>query len=98
MDRFKGVDMTYEGINYQIKPLKSYSILKNIDKTTKLEYMVYKVNTYGMKDYKDYQLVHKILFVSPTNMMLEFDNKDYTSTFNEAVFSSPPTKIYNVTK
>jgi hypothetical protein len=98
MDRWKGVDMTWENVNYQIKPLKSYSILKNIDKTTKLEYMVYKVNTYGMMDYKDKELVHKILFVNESKMMLEFDNKNYTSTFNEAVFSSPPTKIYNVTK
>jgi hypothetical protein len=98
MDRWKGVDMTYEGINYQIKPLKSYSILKNIDKTTKLEYMVYEVNTYGMGDYKDKELVHKILFVNESKM-LEFDNVGYSSTFSNVVtFDSPPTKIYNVIK
>lgn len=85
MDRWKGVDMTYEGINYQIKPLKSYDEKTNT------------VITYGMRDYKDKELVHKILFVSSTKM-LEFDNKGYSSTFSNVVFDSPPTKIYNVTK
>ena len=85
MDRFKGVDMTYKGINYQIKPLKSYDEKTNT------------VSTYGMRDYKDKELVHKILFVNESKM-LEFDNVGYSSTFSNVVFDSPPTKIYNVTK
>ena len=85
MDRFKGVDMTYEGINYQIKPLKSYDEKTNT------------VSTYGMRDYKDKELVHKILFVNESKM-LEFDNVGYSSTFSNVDFDSPPTKIYNVRK
>lgn len=85
MDRFKGVDMTYEGINYQIKPLKFYDEKTNT------------VSTYGMRDYKDEELVHKILFVNESKM-LEFDNVGYSSTFSEVTFDSPPTKIYNVIK
>lgn len=85
MDRYKGVDMTYKGINYQIKPLKSYDEKTNT------------VSTYGMKDYKDKELVHKILFVNESKM-LEFDNMGYISTFSNVVFDSPPTKIYNVRK
>ena len=83
MDRFKGVDMTYEGINYQIKPLKSYDEKTNT------------VSTYGMRDYKDKELVHKILFVNESKM-LEFDNKNYSHSFNSAVFTKLPTKIYDV--
>lgn len=26
MDRYRGVDVTIDGINYQVKPLKSYTI------------------------------------------------------------------------
>jgi len=85
MDRIKGVDMTWENVNYQIKPLESYDEKTNT------------VTTYGMRDYKDKELVHKILFVSPTKM-LEFDNDGYISTSNNATFNSPPVKIYNVKK
>lgn len=86
MDRYSGVDMTYEGVNYQIKPLISYSGKKEGP---------YTINTYGMRDYKDKPLVDKILFVRE-DKMLEFDNKDYVSIINAAVFTSLPTKVTNV--
>lgn len=79
MDRENGVDMTYDGVNYQIKPLIFYDKEKNL------------VKTYGMKNYQNKGLVDKILFVNK-NEMLEFDNKDYIPAFSSCEFSSPPTK------
>ena len=86
MDRYEGVDMTSDGVNYQIKPLKSYSGKKEGP---------YFIKTYGMRNYKDKSLVDKILFVNP-NKILIFDNKDYTHTFGEAIFTKLPTKVINV--
>jgi hypothetical protein len=84
MDRYEGVDATIDGVNYQIKPLISYSGKKEGP---------YYIKTYGMRDYKEYELVHKILFVKKPNKMLEFDNKNYSNTFNTAIFTDPPTKV-----
>jgi len=86
MDRYEGVDVTIDGVNYQIKPLISYSGKKEGP---------YTIKTYGMRDYKGKSLVDKILFVNP-NKMLEFDNNNYVSTFDTAVFISLPTKVTNV--
>jgi len=86
MDRYEGVDATIDGVNYQIKPLISYSGKKEGP---------YYIKTYGMRDYKNKLLVDKILFVNP-NKMLEFDNKNYSNTFDTAVFTDLPTKVINV--
>jgi hypothetical protein len=86
MDRYEGVDATIDGINYQIKPLVSYAGKKEGP---------FFIKTYGMRDYKGKSLVDKILFVNP-NKMLEFDNKNYTHSFNSAVFTEHPTEITNV--
>jgi hypothetical protein len=86
MDRYEGVDATIDGVNYQIKPLISYSGKKEGP---------YYIKTYGMRDYKNKLLVDKILFVNP-NKMLEFDNKNYSNTFDTAVFTDLPTKVTNV--
>ena len=83
MDRENGVDMTYEGVNYQIKPLIFYDNQTNL------------VKTYGMKDYQTKKLVDKILFINK-NEMLEFDNKDYITTFGTCEFVSPPTKHVSI--
>jgi len=83
MDRYNGVDMTIDNVNYQIKPLISY------DEDTNT------VKTYGMRDYQDKKMVNKILFVNIAKM-LEFDNKKYSPSFNSVTFSSPPTKITDV--
>jgi hypothetical protein len=77
MDRVEGVDMTYKGKNYQIKPLISYDEKTNT------------VKTYGMRDYTDKKLVHSILFVRE-NELLEFENKNYTSNRSSATFNSKP--------
>lgn len=86
MDRYEGVDVTIDGINYQIKPLISYAGKKEGP---------YFIKTYGMRDYKNKSLVDKILFVNP-NKILIFDNNNYTHNFNTAVFTEFPTKIINV--
>lgn len=83
MDRYNGVDMTIDNVNYQIKPLISY------DEDTNT------VKTYGMRDYQNKKMVNKILFVNIAKM-LEFDNKKYSPSFNSVTFSSPPTKITDV--
>ena len=86
MDRYEGVDMTVDGVNYQIKPLKSYSGKKEGP---------YFIKTYGMGNYKGKPLVHKILFIN-RNKILIFDNKDYTHTFGMATFTKLPTKVINI--
>jgi len=66
MDRWYGVDVTVDGINYQIKPLNS--IKKENDE--------YIVDTYGMKDYKSKKKVDKISFVNFKKCII-IDNKNY---------------------
>jgi hypothetical protein len=80
MDRFGGIDVTIDGVNYQIKPLSSY---KEIDGK-------YIVSTYGMKDYTNKTKLHKIVFYNSKNCLI-FDNKNYTvpSKFN-AIFNQTP--------
>lgn len=86
MDRINGVDMTYNGVNYQIKPLISYSTSDD---------GVYTINTYGMKDYKSYPKVNRILFVNNTEKM-EFENgrdKKYITNYSSATFYYPPINV-----
>jgi hypothetical protein len=82
MDRYGGVDLTIDGVNYQVKPLISYDKKEN----------TYVIRTYGMRDYSKKELVDKILFVNP-NEILIFDNKNYTNDSNTATFYSSPEKI-----
>ncbi len=83
MDRWFGVDVTIDGINYQIKPLNGYK--KDKDRN------VYVVFTYNMKDYKLKKKIDKIAFVNKKEILI-FDNKNYnllgTTTL---VFSEEPT-------
>lgn len=68
MDRWYGVDVTIDGINYQVKPLSRYSVEK--DGT---EFVVY---TYGMKNYKNYKKIDRLVFANNQQILI-FDNKNY---------------------
>lgn len=65
MDRWGGIDVIIDGVSYQIKPLTSYSE----------ENGVFKINTYGMKDYTG-KKVDKIAFAKNDEILI-FDNKNY---------------------
>ena len=67
MDRWSGVDVTIDGVNYQIKPLKGFTVNDGL----------YSVSTYGMRDYTTKKSVDKIAFSSKSKTLI-FDNKDYT--------------------
>ena len=85
MDRWYGVDATINNINYQVKPLSRYSIEK--DGT---EFVAY---TYGMKDYKNYKKIDKIVFANDEQMLI-FDNKNYdVPSKSVAKFYEEPTII-----
>ena len=85
MDRWYGVDATINNINYQVKPLSRYSIEK--DGT---EFVAY---TYGMKDYKNYKKIDKIVFANDKQILI-FDNKDYdVPSKSVAKFYEEPTII-----
>ena len=80
MDRWAGVDVTINGVNYQIKPLKSYNTEEGITI----------VDTYGMRDYSKKPKVDKIAFANPSKV-IEFDNKDYdVISRGRAVFKQEP--------
>jgi len=97
MDRYCGVDVTINDVNYQIKPLKDYS-------TNYKGQMV--ITTYNMKDYTKYRKtydkkdnsvicpgVDKIAF-SNKEQSLVFDNKDYElKTKSKVIFNNKP-EIY----
>lgn len=82
MDRYEGVDVTIDGINYQVKPLKSYTIDENGD---------YVIITYGMKiDYLKKKLINKIVFCNNQEVLI-FDNKNYTVPEHwKAIFKEKP--------
>lgn len=83
MDRWVGVDVTIDGINYQIKPLSGYKTEENGD--------VYVVFTYGMKDYKSKKKIDKIAFADKTKIFV-FDNKNYdVPSRSKVVFYNKPT-------
>ena len=85
MDRWNGVDVTINNINYQVKPLSRYSIEK--DGT---EFVAY---TYGMKDYKNYKKINKIVFANDKQILI-FDNKNYdVPSKSVAKFYEEPTII-----
>lgn len=67
MDRFGGIDVTIDGLNYQIKPLSGFKKVGN----------QYVVSTYGMKDYSNKNKLDKIVFYNQ-NTCLVFDNENYT--------------------
>lgn len=77
MDRYEGVDITINGINFQVKPLKSWKKEKYISQKTSEEVTVYVVDTYGMKEfYKGRKLLNYILYVNE-NDILVFPNYKY---------------------
>jgi Fe-Mn family superoxide dismutase len=83
MDRWIGVDVTIDGINYQIKPLTGY---KNEESEN-----VYIIFTYGMKDYKSKKKIDKIAFANKKEIFV-FDNKNYDVTSkSKVVFYDKPT-------
>jgi len=83
MDRWGGVDVTIDGVNYQIKPLKSFSTEEGLTI----------VNTYGMRDYTSKNKVDKIAFAN-NNEIIVFDNKDYdVLSKGRAVFKQEPNII-----
>jgi hypothetical protein len=99
MDRWFGIDVTIDGINYQIKPLQSYSKEEN----------KYFINTYNMKYYQHNELkklkntekntdvpkVNKIVF-SNKNTSLVFDNSNYeVITKSYVIFNQKPEDEYN---
>jgi hypothetical protein len=67
MDRYEGVDVTIDGINYQIKPLISYAGKKEGP---------YFIKTYGMRDYQNKKLVDYIAYAN-NNETLIFENSNY---------------------
>jgi hypothetical protein len=97
MDRYCGIDVTIDNVNYQIKPLISYTTNKE-GKTV--------ITTYKMKDYTKYQKtfnkkdntvrcpgVDKIAF-SNKEQSLVFDNKDYVlKSKSKIIFNNKP-EIY----
>ena len=68
MDRWTGVDVTIDGVNYQVKPLSKYEIEK--DNT---EFVVY---TYNMKNYQNFKQIDKIIFANKDQILI-FDNENY---------------------
>lgn len=59
MDRYEAVDLTINGINFQIKPLSGMSTYVSNDKD------VYQINTYGMKNfYKTRNKLDYILYIN----------------------------------
>ena len=68
MDRWTGVDVTIDGVNYQVKPLSKYEIEK--DNT---EFVVY---TYNMKNYQNFKQINKIIFANKDQILI-FDNENY---------------------
>lgn len=83
MDRWFGVDITIDNINYQIKPLTGFK--KNEEEN------VYVVYTYGMKDYKSKKKIDKIAFANKKQILV-FDNKDYDVSGRSTVtFKQEPT-------
>lgn len=80
MDRWNGVDVRVDSLNYQIKPLKSF---KEVDGS----YIVY---TYGMRNYQNKKMVDKLAF-SKNDEVLIFDNEDYkVISKNTVVFNQKP--------
>lgn len=84
MDRYNGVDVTINGVDYQIKPLKSYSTDNNGG---------YVVKTYGMNIKYLKKPIDKIAFCNDKEILI-FDNKDYTVPFPEKVIFKAEPKIY----
>lgn len=85
MDRWNGVDVSINGKNFQIKPLRNYNEKEN----------VYRISTYGMKDYKDKFLVNFLVFANNETVMI-FRNIGYDVLNKyEVVFNEKPLRIYN---
>jgi len=86
MDRWDGVDVTIDDVNYQIKPLKKYKINENGE---------YDITTYGMKDYTKKRKVDKIAF-SNKDTVIVFNNTDYVvkAKYN-VIFKVNPNDINN---
>lgn len=83
MDRFYGIDVTIDDVNYQIKPLNGYTEKDG----------VYTIFTYGMRDYKSKKLLNKIVFANK-NKSLVFDNNKYdVISRNKVSFNQTP-EIY----
>lgn len=77
MDRYEGVDITINGINFQVKPLKSWKKEKYFSQKKSEEVTVYIINTYGMKNwYKGKKLLNYILYINE-NDTLVFPNYNY---------------------
>jgi len=83
MDRYEGVDVTFNGHNLQIKPLKSFN--KKTDSVN--------VTTYGMRDYQGKTKVNYIVFIN-NNDILVFKNSNYiVNSSTNVTFNSNPLPI-----
>lgn len=92
MDRNEGVDITIDGVNYQVKPINSIYYGKDKDGN-----LGYNVSTYGMKDYTKYPLVNKIVYYDiKTNEVYIFDNSEYLvkSGGGQVLHKKEPEHIY----
>lgn len=79
MDRYEGVDVTIEGLNYQIKPLSSY--YKKGDE--------YIIKTYGMRDYSKKNKVDFMVYANKNDVLI-FKNSDYTVISKSTVIHKQP--------
>ena len=83
MDRWFGVDVTIDDVNYQIKPLKSYEKSEN----------GYIIKTYGMLDYQNKRKVNKLVF-SNDKTAIVFNNVNYDVISKyQVLFRDEPTII-----
>jgi hypothetical protein len=101
MDRWFGVDVTIDNINYQVKPLTKYETNKIFKKDNEGELQEtneYVITTYGMKsDYLTKKLLKKIVFFNDKEFLI-FDNKNYTVPAHySAIFKDEP-EIYEIDK
>lgn len=76
MDRYHGIDVSIDGVNYQIKPLRGIKFNEE-DKE-------FYISTYGMRDYESKKLVNKIAFAND-KMVAIFNNKNYNVVSKDTV-------------
>jgi hypothetical protein len=80
MDRWFGIDVTVDGVNYQIKPLINFN----------KELGNYVINTYGMTNYIPKKQVNKIAFTNNDKCII-IDNSNYTVlSKTKVVFNQEP--------
>lgn len=88
MDRYNGVDVTIDDINYQVKPLNKVYVNEDGN---------YEIRTYGMKANYLQKPINKLVFYNDDEFLI-FDNKNYTVPAHySAIFEDEP-EIYKIDK